>query len=118
MNWPAILLTVAGVAGALVTAAVAGVVVLLVRTERLVKSAVPRLAILPCPACGAPIGQSAAAAVEAARKEEALRRWEEAKQKGVVLRRRVDPYWRLSCATCGAALKFDPGASRGPLTKV
>lgn len=112
------LLTVAGIVGALVTAAVVGMLVLLVRTERLVKSAVPRLAILPCPACGAAIGQATAAAVEAARKAEAQRRWDEAKQKGVFLRRRVDPCWRLSCPVCGAALKFDPGASRDALTKV
>jgi hypothetical protein len=46
------LLVAAGVVGVLVGAAIGAVAVLLVRTERLVKSAVPRLAALPRPACG------------------------------------------------------------------
>ena len=90
MNWAAILLAVAGVVGVLVTAAIVAVVVLLVRTERLVKSAVPRLAALPCPACGVAIGPATAAAVEAARKAEGQRLWEEAKQK----RRETSPAGR------------------------
>jgi hypothetical protein len=116
MNTTTILLAAAGVVGALVLAAIAAVTVLLVRTERLVKSAAPRLAALPCHRCGVAIGAAGAAAAGAARDEELRGLREHARTHG--LRLRIDPHWRFPCPACGAALKFDPGATRAPLTKV
>jgi predicted RNA-binding Zn-ribbon protein involved in translation (DUF1610 family) len=118
MTWMTIVLWVGGVIAALVAAGVGAVIVMLMRTERLVEIAVPRLASIPCPACGVEIGLATASAVEAERRAEAQRHWEEAKEKGFVLRRRVDPYWRFPCPACGVALKFDPGEPRDALTKV
>jgi predicted RNA-binding Zn-ribbon protein involved in translation (DUF1610 family) len=111
-----ILLAAAGAVGALLVAAIVAVGVLLVRTERLVKSAAPRLATLPCPSCGVAIGRAAAEAAEAARAEQVRKLRERAREKGAILR--VDPHWRFPCPACGAALKFDPGAGREALTKV
>ncbi len=116
MNAATILLAAAGVVGALVAAAIGAVVVLLVRTERLVKSVVPRLAALPCPRCGVAVGGAAAAAIGAARAAEMRKLFEEARARGIRLR--VDPCWRFPCPACGAALKLDPGAGRAPLTAV
>ena len=89
---------------------------LLVRTERLVKSAAPRLAALPCPRCGVAIGAAGAAAAAAVRDEELRKLREYARENG--LRLRIDPHWRFPCPACGAALKFDPGAGGSPLTGV
>jgi predicted RNA-binding Zn-ribbon protein involved in translation (DUF1610 family) len=117
MNWTLLLHAAAAVVGVLVNAAIAAVVVVLVRTERLVKSAASRLAALPCPACGVAIGHPTAAAVAAARKAEGQRIWNEAQRKGRRIPR-IDPRWRFPCPSCGAALRFDPGAARDPLTGV
>ena len=116
MSAATILLAAAGVVGALVLAAIAAVTVLLVRTERLVKSAPPRLAALPGPRCGVAIGAAGAATVAAARDEELRRLRAHAREHRLLLR--IDPHWRFPCPTCGAALKFDPGAAREPLTGV
>ena len=116
MSAATILLAAAGVVGALVLAAIVAVTVLLVRTERLVERATPRLAALACPRCGVAIGAEGAAAVAAARAVELRKLHAHARENG--LRLRIDPHWRFLCRACGAALKFDPGASRGALTRV
>jgi predicted RNA-binding Zn-ribbon protein involved in translation (DUF1610 family) len=104
------------VVGALVAAGIAAVIVLLVRTQRWIDSAESRLAALPCPGCGAPVGAEAAAAIGAAREAEMRKLFEEARAKGIRLR--VDPHWRFPCPACGSALKFDPATTRAPLTAV
>jgi hypothetical protein len=114
MSAATILLTAAGVVGALVVAAIVAVIVLLVRTERRVGNAATRLAALACPCCGVAIGPDGATAAAAARAGE-LRQLH-AHAHG--LRLRIDPHWRFLCRACGAALKFDPGARRDPLTRV
>jgi hypothetical protein len=116
MSAATILLAAAGAVGALVVAAIVAVTVLLVRTERLVESAASRLAALACPCCGVAIGADGAAAASAARGGELRKLQEHARENG--LRLRIDPHWRFLCRACGAALKFDPGASRGALTTV
>jgi predicted RNA-binding Zn-ribbon protein involved in translation (DUF1610 family) len=116
MSAATILLAAAGVVGALVLAAIIAVTVLLVRTERLVKSAAPRLIALPCPRCGVAIGAAGATAAAAARDEQVRKLREHARENRLLLR--IDPHWRFLCPACGAALKFDPGAARDPLTEV
>jgi hypothetical protein len=115
MSAATILLAAAGAVGALVVAAIVAVAVLLVRTERLVESAASRLAALACPCCGVAIGTEGATAAATARAGELRRLHEHARANG--LRLRVDPHWRFLCRACGAALKFDPGAGRAPLTQ-
>jgi len=92
---------------------VAALMALLYRTERLVRTAGARLAIIPCPRCGAVMGPDAAAA-EVATREALLRTLRESVE-GRILRLRI-PDWRFLCPACGAALTFDPGTSRNPLT--
>ena len=107
-----VLLVCAGIFGLLVVALVIAWVVLMVRTERLVRTAAVRLAAIPCPVCGMAIGTVSATAVAAAREEEMRKLFEQAREKG--LRLRVDPHWRFPCPVCGAVLKFDPGEADGP----
>ena len=109
-----VILLCGGLFGALVAAAIVWVGVLLYRTEQLVRTAVPRLAALLCPRCGGAIGPGSASAVAASRAEEMRKLREHAGS--MLLRRRVDPHWRFRCVACGAALRFDPGAPRSPLT--
>jgi predicted RNA-binding Zn-ribbon protein involved in translation (DUF1610 family) len=92
---------------------VAGLVALLYRTERLVRTAGLRLAAISCPRCGAVMGPDAAAA-EVATREALLRKLRESAGGRMVMFRIPD--WRFVCAACGAALVFDPGTSRNPLT--
>ncbi|HEY4394820.1 MAG TPA: hypothetical protein VGP64_12190 [Polyangia bacterium] len=115
MSAATILFAAAGVVGALVVAAIVAVTVLLVRTERLVESAATRLGALACPCCGVAIGAAGAAAAATARAGELRALHAHAREQG--LRLRVDPHWRFLCRACGAALKFDPGAARGALTR-
>jgi|HubBroStandDraft_5_1064220.scaffolds.fasta_scaffold265788_1 predicted RNA-binding Zn-ribbon protein involved in translation (DUF1610 family) len=93
----------------LVLLAVLLVMVLLLRTERLIGTAVVRLAVVPCPRCGAVIGAEAATAAAAAKEAEVRKLHEDARNK--MLRLRVDPHWRFPCPACGAALRFDPGGT-------
>ncbi|HZL20491.1 MAG TPA: hypothetical protein VFG23_22360 [Polyangia bacterium] len=88
---------------------------LVVQTDRRVRTAVPRLAALPCPHCGVAIGAKAASSIAAARKA-AVRKIVDAAQARSE-RRRIDPGWRLACPACGTKLEFDPAASREPLTR-
>ena len=115
MNSSTIILGAAAAVAALVLAAIAAVTVLLVRTERLVKSAATRLADLPCPRCGVVIGAAGAAAAGAARDEELRRLRAHARANGLILR--IDPLWRFPCPACRTAVKFDPGASKAGLTR-
>lgn len=110
-----ILSVVGTVVGVLVVAAIVAWAVLLVQTERQVKSAAPRLGAMPCPRCGVAIGAGPAAAIGAAREEQMRKLFEDARARGVMLR--VDPYWRFPCPACGAALKFDPGEARAALSE-
>lgn len=97
---------------------VAGVVAMIglaAQTDRRVRTAVPRLAALPCPHCGVAIGAKAAAAIAAARNAAVRRIVHDAQARSV--RRRIDPSWRLACPACGTKLEFDPAAGRDPLTR-
>jgi hypothetical protein len=108
----AVLMIFAAMVGVPVVATIGVVFALLGRTERLMRSAQPRLAALPCPRCGVAIGADGAAAHgEMVRKQREL-------AGAATFRLRIDPYWRLACPACGAALKFDPGSARSRLTDV
>jgi hypothetical protein len=96
----------------LVVAAVLALSMVLHRTEKLVSTAGRRLAAIACPRCGNAIGAAATLAEEA--RQVALRNFV-AGARGT-LRYRIDPYWRLVCPSCDAALKFDPGVARNALT--
>lgn len=99
--------------GAVVAIGVVGPSAFLWRTERLVLTAGARLATLPCPHCGALVGEAGAASAVAAR-EALLSRLREFGKNGT-LRLRI-PDWHISCAACGADLIFDPGVKRNALT--
>ncbi len=112
----AVLMIFAAMVGVPVVATIGVVFALLGRTERLMRSAQPRLAALPCLRCGVAIGADGAAATAAAHGEMVRKLRELA---GVAsLRLRIDPCWRLACPACGAELKFDPGSARARLTDV
>jgi predicted RNA-binding Zn-ribbon protein involved in translation (DUF1610 family) len=96
-------------------AGVGAMIGLVAQTDRRVRTAVPRLAALPCPHCGVAIGAKAAALIAAARKAAVRKIVYDAQAKST--RRRIDPRWRLACPACGTKLEFDPAASRDSLTR-
>jgi hypothetical protein len=95
-----------GVLGFLTAVAVA---VVLFQTERLVRTAPERLALMLCPRCAAAIGAETAALAQTDWQERSKRAHEHARVH--LLRLRIDPLWRFRCPVCNAALAFDPGAA-------
>jgi hypothetical protein len=85
---------------------VPGVVSHLVHVGRLRRTAVERLAKLPCPRCGAPIGMEVASKARSDWIETTRRAHEHAREHG--LRVRIDGRWHLACPGCGTQLWFDP----------
>ena len=81
--------------------------------QRLNRTAVERLAGMPCPRCGALIPTETAASARVEWQERTRRAHEHARIHS--LRLRIDPLWRFRCTACGAALTFDPSEARPPV---
>jgi hypothetical protein len=77
-----------------------------VRVARLRRTAVERLASLPCPKCGAPVGISVAAEAKAAWSDATERAHAYAREH--LLRIRIDSRWHFTCASCGGRGSFHP----------
>lgn len=82
------------------------IVMALVQDARLWRTAVERLATLPCPRCGTVVGIDVATRAKEEWTERTRQAHEHARTHG--LRIRVDGSWRFRCPSCCVALMFLP----------
>jgi hypothetical protein len=97
-------------AWALDPGALPGIALAVLRAARLRRTAVGRLASLPCPQCTAPVGRDVALAARVASEEAVRNAVAYAHQHGLTIR--TDQRWHLACAACGASLVFEPHRER------
>lgn len=82
------------------------IVVALVQDARLWRTAVERLAKLPCPRCGTVIGTEVAGWAKAEWTERTRQAHEHAREHNLKIR--LSSFWTLHCSSCAAPLVFSP----------
>ena len=97
-------------AWALDPGALPGIALAVLRAARLRRTAVERLAALPCPRCAVRVGRGAALAARTASEEAVRNAVAYAHQHGLTIR--TDQRWHLACLGCGTALVFEPHRER------